>query len=491
MYPKKPHCKLTSQAILLGFITAAYPMTGYCVVAGRADFIMGKVEAVATDGSRRILVKGSEINVGDAINTNAGARAQVRFIDGGFVSLQPNTQFRVDEFNYQNQTDGAEKSFFSLLKGGLRTITGAIGKVNRNTYKVTTANATIGIRGTGYNAVVGDDGLFVSVGEGAISLTNNVGMLEVTAGRAAFVADINTPPADTTEHPQLPPTGRDDNDRDDNDRDDNDRDDMGRVDTGRVDTDDTLMNDATNPFVNREAPSMISGRGYAMSYAYMHAPGGGTSIGNNHGLTDVTATFNEDSELSAYTSTSDSSSLVDDSNVTFADDNGIIGWGRWDGDTTSTAGPMGAGMRPGVLHYVIGLPTAVMPTAGMATYNLMGHTEPTATDSSTGWRLVTGSLNVFFVPGNTTANVAMNVANANTSYTVSGTAIGTGATFAGTGLSTTSAACSTQCSTSVNGFFAGVDASHAGLSYGITGASLELIQGAAAFSSTGVVPLPQ
>src|SRR5512135_3237974 len=191
MIPQK-RFKLRSQALFLATVSAAFPVTAYCA-AGRVDFVIGNVEAIGTTGTRHPLTKGAEINAGEAISTAAGARAQVRFVDGGYVSLQPNTLFRVDEFNYQNKTDGGEKGFFSLLKGGLRAITGAIGHVNKQTYQVKTPAATVGIRGTGYTMALRDDGLFVNVGEGAISLMNNAGLLVVTAGNAAFVADFNTP----------------------------------------------------------------------------------------------------------------------------------------------------------------------------------------------------------------------------------------------------------------------------------------------------------
>ena len=200
MNPQK-RFKLSRQAMLLATISAAFPVTGYCVAAGRVDFAIGNVESVTANGSRHPLSKGAEINAGETISTAAGARAQVRFADGGFISLQPNTLFRVDEFNYQNKTDGEEKGFFSLLKGGFRAITGAIGHVNKKTYRVRTPAATLGIRGTGYNMALRDDGLFVNVGEGAISLSNNAGLLVVVAGSAAFVANFNTAPVPTTQLP--------------------------------------------------------------------------------------------------------------------------------------------------------------------------------------------------------------------------------------------------------------------------------------------------
>ncbi len=197
--------KLSQQAILLATISAAYPVTGYCVAAGHVEFAIGNVESVTANGSRHLLGKGAEINAGDSINTAAGARAQIRFADGGFVSLQPGTLFRVDEYNYQNKTDGNERGFFSLLKGGFRAVTGFIGHLHKNTYRVRTAEATLGIRGTGYNMALRDNGLFVNVGEGAVSLSNKAGLLVVTAGNAAYVANFNTAPKLTTQLPLTPP----------------------------------------------------------------------------------------------------------------------------------------------------------------------------------------------------------------------------------------------------------------------------------------------
>jgi hypothetical protein len=185
-------------ALLLGAFLVLLPLAGYCDAAGQVKFVTGTVEGVSANGKHRPLARGSEINAGDTINTAKGASAQIRFTDGGFISLQPESLFRVDEYNYKNKTDGEEKGFFSLLKGGLRAVSGAIGHVNRKTYRVVTPVATIGIRGTGYNATL-SDGLFVNVSEGAVSLTNNAGTLVVNAGSAAFVANMDTPPIPANE----------------------------------------------------------------------------------------------------------------------------------------------------------------------------------------------------------------------------------------------------------------------------------------------------
>ena len=452
--------KLSSQAILLAAISAAYPVTGYCVAAGRVEFAIGDVESVMPNGSRHPLARGADINAGESISTAAGARAQIRFSDGGFVSLQPGTLFRVDEYNYQNKTDGKEKGFFSLLKGGFRAITGFIGHLHKNSYQVRTAAATLGIRGTGYNMALRDDGLFVNVGEGAISLNNNAGLLVVTAGNAAYVANFNTVPRLTTQLPLTPPKSLKEPDFTVADQ----RDSSGNL---------TIL------------PALLSGPGYVLAYAYTGAAR--ASAGGAGEFTGVTATFTGTSQLIQYSATNIQAAPVSGAlgaaTVSFSATDGIIGWGRWSGGPTIGTAPH---PMTGNFDYVVGIPTATMPTSGTATYSLMGYTSPTATDGSAGYS-VNGSLSADFAAA--TVGVNMVVANSANSYAINTSTapltIAAGSTFAGSAGTTSPTGCFSGCSTSINGLFAGANASRAGLSYSITGAGstgLDSIQGVAAFA---------
>ncbi len=130
-------------------IAAVLPITVFAD-AGRVNFAMGRVQATGSEGQRRVLTRGSAINSGDTIETSTG-RAHLRFTDGSYISLRPGSQFRIDEYRFKGKTDGRERGFFSMLRGGLRTLTGLIGKVNNSTYRVNTETATIGIRGTHYS----------------------------------------------------------------------------------------------------------------------------------------------------------------------------------------------------------------------------------------------------------------------------------------------------------------------------------------------------
>jgi hypothetical protein len=92
----------------------------------------------------------------------------------------------------------------SVFKGGLRTITGAIGRQNRERYRITTATVTIGVRGTDFEIVhvppqAGSRevpaGTYDRVFEGVTSMQNKAGvMLLVSRDQTAFAALQGTTP---------------------------------------------------------------------------------------------------------------------------------------------------------------------------------------------------------------------------------------------------------------------------------------------------------
>ena len=151
-----PALKLKHTLLALA-LAAAYPLQALAASAGVAQFIAGDVNVRRPDGQTDPLVKGKDIESGQAIVTGASGRAQVKFSDGGLISLQPNTEFKIA--NYVDQADPKQDRFLvDLLRGSMRAITGLIGKRNRDNYRVTTTTATIGIRGSGFNAGYNPDG---------------------------------------------------------------------------------------------------------------------------------------------------------------------------------------------------------------------------------------------------------------------------------------------------------------------------------------------
>lgn len=144
--------------------------------AGKIIAHSGELFALNPQGQKRSLRRGSSVGTGDTIATKL-ARAQIRFSDGSLVALRPNTEFKIEEYHFNGAADGSEKGVYNLIKGGLRTLTGVIGKSNRQNYQLKTPVATIGIRGTDFallscseQSCTGlQDGLYLAVADGKIS----------------------------------------------------------------------------------------------------------------------------------------------------------------------------------------------------------------------------------------------------------------------------------------------------------------------------------
>lgn len=120
---------------------------------GTVQFALGDVRIVGTNGVSRAGVKGTLINEGDTVTVGSAASAQLKMVDGGLLAIRPDTQMKFDEYKFSGREDGSERGVMSLLRGGFRTITGAIGRINKNNYRVNTPTATVGIRGTDHEIV--------------------------------------------------------------------------------------------------------------------------------------------------------------------------------------------------------------------------------------------------------------------------------------------------------------------------------------------------
>ena len=129
--------------LLCGPMPAAYAEES----AGKLLMARGQVTAVAPGGDIRPLERGDLVYSGETLSTGPNSSVRIRFSDGGFLFLRPGSRFRIDEYRNQGKPK-EDKSVFTLLKGGFRSITGSIGRSNKESYKVGTPVATIGIRGT-------------------------------------------------------------------------------------------------------------------------------------------------------------------------------------------------------------------------------------------------------------------------------------------------------------------------------------------------------
>lgn len=193
--------------LLLWFVLAAWAGTAQADVAANIHFVSGYVSAKAPGVAQRQLAKGGDIFTRDRIDTADNGRIQMRFTDGGLVSLMPNTTFSVEDYFHDGGPNEDASLVFGLLKGGLRTVTGTIGQVQHDQYELKTPVATLGIRGTEYVAVLRPaNTLRVHVGRGKVVITNDHGSLEVPEGHNAVVT-LGSAPEFSEQGPQYQATG--------------------------------------------------------------------------------------------------------------------------------------------------------------------------------------------------------------------------------------------------------------------------------------------
>lgn len=146
----------------------------------------------------RDLKRKSSIYTQDLISTGPKGQLQLRFSDSSRFSLREKTVFSVETYQFNKDTPETGNSVYRLLKGGLRTITGAISHTNVEHYQVHTPIATIGVRGTHYTLFYCDSacqkdtqgimGLYGYVLEGEIVVENDFSNAPVSAGNYFFLA---------------------------------------------------------------------------------------------------------------------------------------------------------------------------------------------------------------------------------------------------------------------------------------------------------------
>ncbi|NML43783.1 FecR domain-containing protein [Ramlibacter sp. G-1-2-2] len=113
--------------------------------------VQGEVYATDGGGVRRRLVDGGSVYPGDVVETTRGSQGVLAFRDDTRITLGSQTRFRVDNFVYDDKNAGEGRFLASILRGSVRALTGLIAKANNRNVGFSTATATIGIRGTGFD----------------------------------------------------------------------------------------------------------------------------------------------------------------------------------------------------------------------------------------------------------------------------------------------------------------------------------------------------
>ena len=194
----------TLSSIFLAACLAFFSSTAYAGIAGHTQFVNGSVKIINSAGQERALKKGDAVHESDTLVTAKGGSAQIKMRDGGFIAIRPDSRLRFDSFVFTGEEDGNEKSFFSLIRGGIRAITGIIGQKNKSKYRIATAAATIGIRGTDHEtfvvvkgsemAAVAPVGTYNKVNAGETVMTTDKGTINILPNQMGYAAAVDQMP---------------------------------------------------------------------------------------------------------------------------------------------------------------------------------------------------------------------------------------------------------------------------------------------------------
>ena len=197
-----------SRLIAFG-ILMLMPGLAFAASAGTVAHLSGTLSVQGADGAARILSQKSAVNIGDILTTQRDSYAQIDFTDGSSATMRPNTQLKIEAYAFDKDQPQKDNLVMGLLKGGLRTVTGLVGKRgNQDAYRINTSAATIGVRGSsGDTLECSQDcegvtstshkverGVYHTTYTGLYIMQNDAGSVLIGEGQFAYARDRKTPP---------------------------------------------------------------------------------------------------------------------------------------------------------------------------------------------------------------------------------------------------------------------------------------------------------
>jgi len=180
--------------------------TEQSVVARIVD-IKGNVNAVNRadkNAKERPLSLGSPLYNSDSVSSEKDSYALMVFPDGQKITVQPSTEMDIKQYHYRIK-DKKDQVLLRLATGGLRALTGSIGKNDHNAYTLDTPVATIGIRGSGGDTNTDGVGLEQTTWQDTMFVRTNDGEEhDVNEGYTLSLPNANASPQIYTTPPSPP-----------------------------------------------------------------------------------------------------------------------------------------------------------------------------------------------------------------------------------------------------------------------------------------------
>lgn len=142
------------------------------IVRGNADIFRNSTQIKVN--------KGMEIEKEDLLKTAVRSKVQIILNDDTVVTVGPKSEYLFEHFKLEDEPE----VIMELKRGFFKTVTGKIGKIAPQRFKIKTRAATIGVRGTQFMAYIAENGdELIGCVQGRIVIYTRKDRFDVPAGK--------------------------------------------------------------------------------------------------------------------------------------------------------------------------------------------------------------------------------------------------------------------------------------------------------------------
>jgi hypothetical protein len=198
---------MQTSRIALALALALLP--GLAAASGAVVSVDGKASLERGPQSLNV-VEALPVQPGDTLSVRKQSKVQLQFDDDSMFVVPGAATLRVDAFDLPKAGPG--RAVYTLVDGGLRTVTGRISKSAQDVYELHTDLALVTVKGSAYAAVRcrkacagAKPGLYVRADRGQVTLANGKGRLELRPGEVGYVESGESAPGRVQVSPFLDP----------------------------------------------------------------------------------------------------------------------------------------------------------------------------------------------------------------------------------------------------------------------------------------------
>lgn len=174
-----------------GFILISIVSSALLAGVGNISAAKGEV-SILRAGETLKGESGFELEKKDIVKTIGRSKAQILFEDETVITIGKDSEFKIEDYFYEENNRNS-KTQFKVAKGFFKAITGNIGKIAKDKFKIKTKTATMGIRGTHIVGLIEDDFESIACTKGAIYVEANGVTVDVLEGEITEIAIGSAP----------------------------------------------------------------------------------------------------------------------------------------------------------------------------------------------------------------------------------------------------------------------------------------------------------